>query len=400
MLFDLINAFVINLTIIVAVTLGLYFFSLTSSLKNDDVDSEFLIEPSNITMSTFAEILAGIFIGLMAFVISNHGIPVGNFRPIDVRYLPVYFSVYYGSPLIGSFTALTLVVCKCLDYYVNNGTTMEFMNNIFITLLILIISIVIYKKGLSSRKAIFLCLGLTLVVRSIFFAIVFYHNWDTFTIIQILINFIIFSTLFLFTGWLINKAISISQGIHVYRTSAVFDSLTGLYNKESFYFFLDLAYNEAINEGRNFSLAIIDFDDFKNINDTFGHLVGDEVLVAVANILKSNLDPDSRIRVCRVGGDEFAIIFKHEKYNSTEFFKTVKKQIAETKTDERLKEYVTLSVGLIDFKPTFQADTQYNSKTVQDLFHLADDALYEAKKRGKNQVEQKDIPIQIIEKDR
>ena len=400
MLFNLINAFVINLTIIVAVTLGLYFFSLTTSLKNDDVDSEFLIEPSNIIMSKSAEILSGIFIGLMAFVISNHGIPIGDFRPVDVRYLPVYFSVYYGSPLIGTFTALTLMLSKCADYALNGGTTNEFMNNIFITLLILLISILIYKKGFEPKKAIFLCLGLTLVIRSIFFGIVFYGNFDSSVLIQIIINFTIFSGLFLFTGWLIQKAISISQGIHIYRTSAVFDSLTGLYNKESFYFFLDLAYNEAIYEGRHFSLAIIDFDDFKKINDSYGHLTGDEVLVEVATILKNNLDPDSRIRVCRIGGDEFAIIFKHEKYNSTEFFETVLKQIDSMSVNQSLQKKVTLSVGLIDFKPVFKEDTQYNSQSVQDLFHLADDALYAAKEKGKNQVEQRDVTIQIIEKNR
>lgn len=398
--FETFNAVIINLAIIVSVTLGLYFYSLKSSLKKDDMDSDFLIVAQNMSMTRSAEIFAGIFIGLMAFVISKHGIPISDFRPVDVRYLPVYFSVYYGSPLIGLFTSLTLIITKCIDYYINSGTMTEFMNNLLITTLILIISIIISRKKLNPRIAILYCLFLTLIVRSIFFIFVFYPNLNQSTLLQILTNFSIFSVLFLFTGWLINRAISISEGIHIYRTSSVFDSLTGLYNKEAFYFFLDLAYNEAIYEGRHFSLAIIDFDDFKEINDTFGHQVGDTVLEKVSIILKNSLDPDSRIRICRIGGDELAIVFKHEIYNSTEFFAHFFTELEKLELNSQIKEKVSLSVGLIDFTPEENADLQYDTPNVQDLFALADNALYKAKKNGKNQIVQEEQLIQIIEKHR
>lgn len=323
MFLETINAFVINLAIIISVTLGLYFYSLKSSLKSDDLDAEFLTIPNSLMISKPAQIFSGIFVGLMAFVISNHGIPVADFRPVDVRYLPVYFSVYYGSPLIGIFTALTLVISKCVQYLITGATFSEFVNNILITLFILLISIAIDKKKIDPRRGTIICLLMTLLIRSIFFFIVFYPHFTFSIVIQILINFVLFSLFFLFTGWLIHRAIIISEGIHVYRTSSIFDGLTGLYNKESFYFFLDLAYNEAIYEGRSFSLAIIDLDNFKSINDSYGHLTGDKILKVIADLLKKELDPDSRIRICRIGGDEFAIIFKHEVYNSSDFFETV-----------------------------------------------------------------------------
>ncbi|MFW8053530.1 GGDEF domain-containing protein [Vagococcus fluvialis] len=400
MIFPTIDAFIINLAIIISVILGLYFYSLKASLKNDDLDTDFFIISNNLVMSKPAQIISGIFVGIMAFVISNHGIPVAEHRPVDVRYLPVYFSVFYGSPLIGTFTAITLVTAKCIQYTFVDATSSEFIHNILITFFILIVSIVINKNKINPKKAIILCLTLTLMIRSIFVFIVFYPHFSFNILLEVLTNFSIFSLFFLFTGWLIHRAIIISEGIHVYRTSSVFDSLTGLYNKESFYFFLDLAYNEAIYDGRAFSLAIIDLDNFKLINDTFGHLVGDEILKQTALQLRGELDPESRIRVCRIGGDEFAIVFKHEVYDSTEFFKQLFTDLEALDVPEKLISYLSLSVGLIDFTPSSLSSKPYHTENVQDLFQLADQALYEAKASGKNQVVQKNVHIQMIKKHR
>jgi len=121
-LLNLFNATVVNLSIIVATILILYFFLLYYTLENDTLDSDLLIVQNNFRMPITIQIFAGIFVGLMAFVISNHGIPIANFRPIDMRYLPVYFSVYYGSTLIGMSTATTLIISKCVYYYLNGGT--------------------------------------------------------------------------------------------------------------------------------------------------------------------------------------------------------------------------------------------------------------------------------------
>ncbi|MBO0477737.1 GGDEF domain-containing protein [Vagococcus sp. DIV0080] len=395
MVFNFFNAFIINLAIIVSVTLGLYFFSLKYSLKNKQLDDEFLLVSKHLEMSTVAKIFSGVFIGVMAFIISKNGIPVGDYRPVDVRYLPVYFSVYYGSPLIGLITTVTLTLFKCIDYLINQGTPTEFFHNIIITYFILGISILIYRKNLSPRKGTFLCLLLTLVVRATVLMIAFFPHIDFLFFYKMGINFSIFSALFLFTGWLIHRAISISEGIHVYRTSAVFDSLTGLYNKEYFYFFLDLAYNQAIREEKTFALAIIDVDDFKQINDTYGHLVGDKVLSEISTILKNNLKPESIMRNCRIGGDEFAVVFKHGEYDTDSFFQGVFEQLNELISESACQKKVTLSVGLVEFQPD---SSQPSNQTVQDLFNLVDETLYEAKKSGKNQLIKKELPIHTLKK--
>ncbi|UDM75348.1 GGDEF domain-containing protein [Vagococcus fluvialis] len=396
MILQTINAVVINLSIIVAVTLGLYFYSLKHSLSKNDTDSNHLIVTNNIKLSKSAEFGAGIFIGIMSFIISKHGIPIYNFRPVDVRYLPVFFSVFYGSPLTGVFSASSLIILKCIEYQLRGASITEYMNNIFITLLILTVSIIIYKKKFPARNSVIICLISTIIIRSIFFIIAFHSIFDWLLIIQILINFAIFSVFFLFTGWLIHRVIKISQEIRIYQTASIFDNLTGLYNKESFYFFLDLAYNEAIYEGNHFSLAIIDIDDFKSINDTFGHLVGDKVLEKTANALKETLTPESRTRTCRFGGDEFAVVFKHDDYNTSLFFQNFYSILRQEEVPEDLLPYLSLSIGLIDFKPIFDDNLKNNAITVKELFKITDEALYEAKRNGKNQIIQKSYTIPMV----
>jgi len=127
-------------------------------------------------------------------------------------------------------------------------------------------------------------------------------------------------------------------------------------------------------------------------------LSGDKVLVEVAALFKENLGPNSRIRVCRIGGDEFAVVFKHETYDSLAYFTTINKQIEEFTFDLAIKNYISLSVGLIDFQPFYSPKSNIVPQSVQELFNLADNALYEAKRKGKNQIHQVNQPIKIIKK--
>ncbi|MGX7024375.1 GGDEF domain-containing protein [Vagococcus hydrophili] len=399
MILNFINACVVNLSIIVATVFALYFFSLRHSLKHNDADKDFMIGASSFKLSLFAQIMLGLFIGVMSFIISLNRIPIDHMRPVDVRYLPIYFSVFYGSPLIGSISTLTLITAKTFQYIYISGTPAEYWNNVVLTFAILMISIAITKRKIPPNKAIALCLILTIISRTILLSLFLTPGLTPMILLHILIHSIIFSSLFLLTGWLFHTAFTISKSIHIYRTSSTFDKLTGLYNQESFYFFLDLTYNEAIQYGNRFSLAIIDFDDFKKINDTYGHLAGDHTLEKVAEIFKNRLEPNSRIRVCRIGGDEFGIIFKHEEYDALKFIKESLVEIEATTNRMPLHEQkVTLSVGLVDFYPEEIDETYKPALKVQDLFALADETLYQAKKAGKNQIKTTERKLLIQKK--
>ncbi|MDD4642278.1 MAG: GGDEF domain-containing protein [Erysipelotrichaceae bacterium] len=146
------------------------------------------------------------------------------------------------------------------------------------------------------------------------------------------------------------------------------DHLTGLYNRRRFNQEID----EVIkNSTKNVQLALIDMDYFKNINDTHGHMVGDEVLKKLANLLMRYFDQDQHI-VARWGGDEFAIIY----YGS-------QKELLD-KLDKVLNEYSDY-VKSYDIKAKFTSSViafdQYDS--VKDALIEADKLLYQEKENNR-----------------
>ncbi|MDF1810273.1 MAG: GGDEF domain-containing protein [Phycisphaerales bacterium] len=91
------------------------------------------------------------------------------------------------------------------------------------------------------------------------------------------------------------------------RNSAFTDSLTGAWNRRYFTRFLDAAIAQSRSVRQPLSLMLFDIDGFKHYNDTYGHAAGDQILIETVKLLKSVIRPSDR--VCRVGGDEFVVIF-------------------------------------------------------------------------------------------
>ncbi|GAB6073757.1 diguanylate cyclase [Nautilia lithotrophica] len=145
---------------------------------------------------------------------------------------------------------------------------------------------------------------------------------------------------------------------------ALKDELTGLYNKRFFEFILDRYKKEDIEIG----VIFIDLDNFKKINDAFGHIFGDKVLKSVATIIKHSIrDIDYAFRF---GGDEFVILI----FADTDVLKKVANRIKEkiSKTAvEGIK--AECSIGYAHY-PT-------ESKNLEEVLHLADQRMYEDKKR-------------------
>lgn len=158
---------------------------------------------------------------------------------------------------------------------------------------------------------------------------------------------------------------------------AFYDQLTGLYNR---HWLLEVA-NDKVNESlRNITelwLLMIDIDNFKSINDTHGHAVGDLILQKVANNLKSGIR--SHDTVSRFGGEEFIVLFSHcNKIN------TLKKANKLIKKIEALKPngiVVTISIGISSLLLDDDNDDLIS------LLKRSDDALYQAKNNGRNRLE-------------
>ncbi|UTJ05509.1 diguanylate cyclase [Arcobacter roscoffensis] len=152
------------------------------------------------------------------------------------------------------------------------------------------------------------------------------------------------------------------------------DKLTGVYNRTKLDEVLEKEINRSKRFKRDFSIMLIDIDDFKNINDTYGHLVGDKILIALADLLKihtRNVDT-----VGRWGGEEFLIICPEtDKLGAVKLAKYLQVKINEFTFEENLK--ITVSIGLSMFK----------EDTSDTILKKADIALYDVKENGKNSIE-------------
>ena len=150
------------------------------------------------------------------------------------------------------------------------------------------------------------------------------------------------------------------------------DQKTGLYGSTAFFNRLDQIVSSAEGKSR-LGLAVLDIDDFKRINDTYGHVKGDEVLVSLAGIMKNLCG--KRYLPVRFGGEEFALVFTNgtpqEYFDFTDTLREDFSRMKYSFTGER----VTLSAGLAIWESGLSCEA---------LFDRADKAMYLAKSSGKN----------------
>ena len=151
------------------------------------------------------------------------------------------------------------------------------------------------------------------------------------------------------------------------------DGLTGLPNQRSFQEHLTTMLRGAEEAGAEVTLVLFDLDNFKQINDTQGHPVGDQVLRAVARIALRHVRIGEE--VFRVGGEEFAIVTEGGLEGGLRVAERLRRAVFEQRRDIMLP---TLSVGVASYP------SQASRK--DDLFQRADLALYRAKRDGKNRV--------------
>lgn len=154
------------------------------------------------------------------------------------------------------------------------------------------------------------------------------------------------------------------------------DSLTHIYNRLHFAHFLDVEIDKVKRYGGTFSIIFFDLDHFKEVNDNYGHMVGDEVLEEITNIVsKANRSADI---FARYGGEEF-IILTPETDISGAMIHAERLRNAIEKYEFKTIGHLTSSFGVTEF------DAQKD--TIETLLDRADKALYLAKEDGRNRVE-------------
>ena len=159
---------------------------------------------------------------------------------------------------------------------------------------------------------------------------------------------------------------------------AMTDVLTGLNNRRAFYEKATLAFRQSSRYKRPLSLIILDIDKFKNINDTWGHVMGDSVIRKTGNLLKKQAR-ESDISA-RVGGEEFAIILPETTLESA-------MKLAERMRVEISKITISEKKNKIKFTASFGvAQINKNCKNLDELVAHADIAMYKAKTQGRNRI--------------
>ena len=170
----------------------------------------------------------------------------------------------------------------------------------------------------------------------------------------------------------------LEKSVLLIREMAIRDDLTGFYNRRHLMELIEYERNRCARTGSAFSLAMLDIDHFKNVNDNYGHQTGDQILKTIAAIIRKAMRGTD---FCgRYGGEEFLIVLTQTNIKGAKVFAerlcNLIENTALTGSGHDIK--ITASIGITEYKAHEDIETTINR---------ADTALYEAKNKGRNRVE-------------
>lgn len=215
----------------------------------------------------------------------------------------------------------------------------------------------------------------------IYFSNDLYNSFSSFPHLFMAINFIIISIIVgiliktLFVSYMDKRdaAYKMAQKL---QDLSIKDPLTGIYNRRYLFSYIEDVIESSQDDNAPISIVMYDIDNFKKLNDNYGHLIGDEVLCAISKIL-SQTCRDYDI-VARFGGEEFILVFPGTK-ESVAFYRAdhIRKEIEKTKFSDQIYGTVTVSGGVASYESGMSAEK---------LIDIADRNLYQAKNSGRNKI--------------
>ncbi len=202
---------------------------------------------------------------------------------------------------------------------------------------------------------------------------------DPFEPRALILAFVIAALLCSSVTWYLTKiAFRLHELENEMRQLATYDSLTNVYNRRAYIAASESVFELMIRTEKSLTIAYLDVDAFKTINDEFGHTAGDKVLTRLTQRLKAHTRKSDVIG--RLGGDEFALTLPDTNAaGARELLERIRRDVADSHTRDPAVDATafSVSVGFASF------ETQRND-TLQSLIRRADGALYLAKRSGKN----------------
>ncbi len=316
-------------------------------------------------------LMIGLMAGFAGTILMKTSVPVSDDVFVDARTAVIVISGIFGGPGALLVSALIIGVSRFLIDGATVSALVAGMNVIIASFIIVLFSI---NKPMTFRNAPYYFYYLTLqtVIVLIFLMGL---SWDT---IIDTFYFIVFSFISFFTVLVILREMNVHfRKIRQIEALSKTDHLTGLNNNRKFQE-ISAFFSEA--DKGPFSVIVLDIDHFKKVNDTYGHPIGDEVLIELSSRLRREVSSIGG-PVSRIGGEEFAMILPgFDKETAKKTAEKIRLSIAErpfvTSTNNSIP--VTISVGI--------SSSPQNGKLVKELYNLADKAMYIAKQTGRNKV--------------
>lgn len=318
--------------------------------------------------------LVGFALGLLGVMLMYYHFPISGHAVADFGQLPILISTLMGGGFSGVIATLMIAFYRLMFLH---GFGMHSVIAAINSPLTLLIGLWVLRGRNTTVRRLVLALTLSASCTAAFMAIL--SNGRPFKEIGLFIPLLIAAGLFTFSmlRYLRNR----DDSIRSMREAANRDFLTSLYNSRAFELKMKQKIAVAKRDKIPFTLLLVDIDHFKQVNDRYGHPAGDAVLLQIANVMRETFRPGDHI--ARKGGEEFVILVDH---CDAEQIKVIA---------ERLRSNVENHAFILpdggELRLTISAGSAtYPNVHEEELVVKADQALYQAKKAGRNRVYRSD----------
>ncbi|WP_174735182.1 GGDEF domain-containing protein [Mesobacillus harenae] len=326
--------------------------------------------------STSQKVLLGLSAGILGAFLMHFSIKLADNILLDLRQVAIILSGLYGGWIALALTALIIAASRIIFFGIGPSAIAAAITIFIITFLTGAVS---SFKWTDAKKAIVMTIVSTIILTANFFYILTHYDREVDFYEKVLVFYVPLSLIGGLLAMYISNYITVSNRTHYnLKQQAQYDYLTGLQNVRQFNSILANYVVSDLDKRKECSLLFIDIDNFKKINDTYGHPAGDEILRGIGKVLMEVTSAEDK--VFRNGGEEFSVLLPHSHSETAiQIAENIRKNV-ETCTflmPGDVQEHITVSIG-IAYSPGI--------KTPTELVAKADLALYKAKSSGKNRV--------------